>query len=57
MKTDVVTFKKKWFDRAIPLRFKINFWLLKKLGLFGFALSAFLWGVIATLLVLHFFYQ
>jgi|TARA_B110000263_G_scaffold243612_1_gene250564 hypothetical protein len=51
METNSVTFKKKWFDRAIPLRFKINLWLLEKLGLFGFALFAFLWGVIATLII------
>ena len=36
-----ITFEKKWFDRVIPLRFKINYWLLQKLGLFGFGLFAF----------------
>ena len=51
METNSVTFEKKWFDRAIPLRFKINLWLLEKLGLFGFALFAFLWGIIATLII------
>lgn len=42
-----VTFEKKWFDKAIPLRFKINNWLLQKLGLFGFGLFAFSWGFVA----------
>ena len=51
MKNDTVAFEKKWFDRAIPLRFKVNYWLLKKLGLFGFGLFAFLWGLVATLLI------
>ena len=41
---NTITFEKKWFDRAIPLRFKINYWLLKKLGLFGFGLFAFIIG-------------
>ena len=44
MEDNKVTFEKKWIDRAIPFRFKINYWLLKKLGLFGFALFAFAWG-------------
>ena len=51
MERNSVIFHKKWFDRAIPLRFKINLWLLKKLGLFRFALFAFLCGVIAILIV------
>jgi hypothetical protein len=32
------TFTPKTLDRLIPLRFKVNYWLLRKLGLFGFAL-------------------
>ena len=46
MEQNKLTFEKKWFDRAIPLRFKINYWLLQKLGLFGFGLFAFAWGFI-----------
>jgi len=51
MKDNTVTFEKKWLDRAIPLRFKINNWLLQKLGLFGFALFAFVWGFIASVII------
>jgi len=51
MKNITVTFEKKWFDRAIPLRFKINYWLLQKFGLFGFALFSFAWGVGVTVIV------
>jgi len=51
MEINSVIFEKKWFDKAIPLRFKINLWLLEKLGLFGFALFSFLWGVLATLII------
>ncbi len=51
MKDNTITFEKKWLDRAIPLRFKINNWLLQKLGLFGFALFAFVWGFIASVLI------
>ena len=46
-----LSFEKKWLDRAIPLRFKINYWLLKKLGLFGFALFAFAWGFILSVFI------
>jgi len=51
MEQDKLTFEKKWIDRAIPLRFKINYWLLKKFGLFGFALFAFTWGFIACVII------
>jgi len=51
MKYNKVTFEKKWIDRAIPLRFKINYWLLKKLGLFGFALFAFIWGFLFSIII------
>jgi hypothetical protein len=30
MENNNVTFEKKWLDRNIPLRFKINYWFLKK---------------------------
>ena len=36
MEENKVTFEKKWLDRAIPPRFDINYWLLKKVGLEGF---------------------
>jgi hypothetical protein len=36
MKDNIVTFEKKLLDRAIPLRFKVNYWFLKNFGLFGF---------------------
>ena len=41
MEYNMVTFEKKWLDRMIPLRFKMNNWLLQKLGLFGFVLVLF----------------
>ena len=48
---NTITFEKKWFDRAIPLRFKINYWLLKKLGLFGFGLFAFIIGFLVSVII------
>jgi len=45
------TFTPKALDRLIPLRFKVNYWLLRKLGLFGFALVAFVWGILFTLII------
>jgi len=51
MNSNTITFEKKWMDRAIPLRFKINYWFLKKLGLFGFGAFAFFWGVVTTIVV------
>jgi hypothetical protein len=50
------SFTKKGMDRLIPFRFKINYWLLQKLGLFGFAFLAFLWGVVCTIVVLEIIY-
>lgn len=51
MENNTVTFEKKWFDRVIPIRFKINNWFLQKLGLFGFGLFSFAWGVVVTVIV------
>ena len=51
MEQNKLTFEKKWFDSAIPLRFKINYWLLQKLGLFGFGLFAFAWGFIISVII------
>mgnify|MGYP001450501860 CR=1 FL=1 len=51
MEQNKLTFEKKWFDRAIPLRFKINYWLLQKLRLFGFGLFAFAWGFLASIVI------
>lgn len=39
------SFEKKSLDNILPLKFKVNYFLLKKLGLFGFALLSFIWGV------------
>jgi hypothetical protein len=55
MNSNTVIFEKKWVDRLIPLRFKINFWLLKQLGLFGFGVFAFLIGAGATVIIYEFF--
>lgn len=54
MKNNTVTFEKKWLDRAISLRFKINNWFLQKFGLNGFAFFAFAWGVAVTIVVYEF---
>jgi len=51
MEKNTVTFEKKWIDRAVPFRFKINYWFLKKLGLFGFGLFAFIWGFIFSIII------
>ena len=51
MEQNKLTFEKKWFDRAIPLRFKINYWLLQKLVFFGFGLFAFDWGFIISVII------
>ena len=47
MENNNVTFEKKWLDRNIPLRFKINYWFLKKLGLEGFRILLILGGYIS----------
>ena len=51
MEQNKLTFEKKWIDRAMPLRFKINYWLLQKLGLFGFGFFAFAWGFIISVII------
>jgi len=48
-------FKKKLLDKGImTFRFNINYWLLKKLGLNGFAFFAFFWGVLVAIIVYEF---
>jgi len=44
-------FEKKWADRVNSLRFNINYWFLKRLGLNGFGFFAFLWGVIVAVII------
>ena len=51
MKDNIVTFEKKLLDRAIPLRFKVNYWFLKNFGLFGFGLFAFFWGFVVSIII------
>jgi len=48
-------FKKKLLDKGImTFRFNINYWLLKKLGLNGFAFFTFVWGVLVAIIVYEF---
>lgn len=47
-------FEKKIMDTLFPFKFKINYWLLRKLGLWGFGIFAFLYGVLITILVYEF---
>jgi len=48
-------FEKKLFDKGImTLKFKVNYWLLKKLGLNAFGIFAFIWGVIVTIIIYKF---
>ena len=54
MENNNVTFEKKWLDRNIPMRFKINYWFLKKLGLEGFRILFILGGVLITIIVYEF---
>ena len=54
MKNNNVSFKKKWLDRIIPIRFKINYWFLKKLGLEGLRILFILVGVAITVIVYEF---
>lgn len=54
MKNNNVSFNKKWLDRIIPIRFKINYWFLKKLGLEGFRILFILVGVAITIIVYEF---
>ena len=46
-----IKFEKKFIDRLLPFKFKINYWLLSKLGLWGYGIFAFGWGVIITIIV------
>jgi len=55
MDDKTVTFEKKKLDRLSSARFKINFWLLNKLGLEGFRIIHVLGGVLITVLVYEFF--
>lgn len=48
-------FEKKSIDRLFPLKFRINYWLLRKLGLWGFGLFVFFYGVLLTILVYEYF--
>ena len=54
MENNKVTFQKKWLDRAIPARFKINYWFLKKLGLEGFRILFIVGGIFITIIVYEF---
>ena len=54
MDNNIVTFEKKWLDKLIPIRFKINFWLLKNLGLEGFRILFALGGAFLTVLIYEF---
>ena len=54
MEKNKVSFEKKWLDRTIPIRFKINYWLLKKLGLEGFRILFIIAGVALTVAVYEF---
>ena len=49
-----VDFEKTSMDRLFPWKFKTNYWLLRKLGLWGFGMFAFLYGVLITILVYEF---
>ena len=51
MEENKVTFEKKWLDRAIPPRFDINYWLLKKVGLEGFRVLCVLGGALFTVII------
>ena len=48
-------FEKKFVDKLLPLNFKINHWLLRKIGLWDFGFLAFLYGVFLTILFYEFF--
>ncbi len=50
------TFEQKFIDKLMPFKFKVNYWLLKKLGLWGYGIFAFFWGVIITLIVIEIFF-
>ena len=48
------TFEKKKLDKLSPVRFKINFWLLNKLGLEGFRILHVVGGIFITILIYEF---
>ena len=54
MEENKVTFEKKKLDRLSSFRFKMNFWLLNKLGLEGFRIIHVFGGVLITVLVYEF---
>lgn len=49
------SFKSSALDKLSPLKFKINYWLLRKLGLVGYGVIAFLWGSIITIIIYEVF--
>ena len=51
------SFKQKAIDKLIPFKFKVNYWLLRKLGLWGFAIFAFCWGMIFTVICYELFFK
>ncbi len=51
------SFKQKAIDKLIPIKFKVNYWLLRQLGLWGFAIFAFSWGMIFTVICYEFFFK
>ena len=48
------TFEKKKLDKLSHIRFKINFWILNKLGLEGFRILHVIGGVFITILIYEF---
>jgi hypothetical protein len=54
MENNTVTFEKKWLDRLVPLRFRLSYWFLKKVGLEGFRIICVLGGVLITIIVYEF---
>ena len=54
MKKNKVSFEKKKLDRLSSFRFKMNFWLLNKLGLEGFRIIHVVGGMLITVLVYEF---
>ena len=47
-------FEKKWPDKFNPMRFNINYWFLKKVGLNGFGFFSFVIGALITVLIYEF---
>jgi len=54
MDKNKVTFEKKFLDRLIPIRFRINYWFLKKFGLEGFRVIHIIGGIIITVIIYEF---